>query len=407
VIGMAIPQEELEQYAHLLVEVGANVAEGQIVAINAQPQHLDFVRLLTKVAYERGARYVDIWVFDPHSKLHRVQNASEETLGWTPPWLDRRVEILVEEKAAAITLRGDAELGLLSSLDPSRVAKDRMPRLSSWFQLVSSEQVNWTIGAYPTEGWAEAIYGEPDIDRLWGELRTFLRLDSSDPVAAWNDHLAALEKRAQTLTERRFDGLRYRGPGTDLFVGLIANHVWQAARFTTRWGREHAPNLPTEEVFTSPHRMRTEGTISSTKPLEAAGSVIHDLKIRFEDGRAVEWDATQGKEIVEGQLTADEGACMLGEVALVDRSSRIGQSGTIFFETLLDENATSHIAYGGGFPSALPNGAEMTEDERLAAGINASGVHTDFMVGGEEVGIYGVAEDGSEEPIIINNEWQL
>jgi aminopeptidase len=404
---MPIPEKELEAYAHLLVEVGANVAEGQIVAINAQPQHIDFARLLTKVAYGCGARYVDTWIFDPHSKLHRVQNASEDTLGWTPPWLDRRVEMLVEERAAAITLRGDDELGLLSSLDPARVAKDRMPRLPAWFKLVSSEQVNWTIGAVPTEGWAEAVYGERDIERLWSELRTFLRLEAEDPVAAWSDHLAALEERARTLTEKAYDGLRYRGPGTDLFVGLIPGHVWQAARFKTRWGRVHAPNLPTEEVFTSPDRTRTQGTISSTKPLEAAGSVILDLKLRFEDGRAVEWDASQGKEIVEGQLTADDSANMLGEVALVDATSLIGKSGTIFFETLLDENATSHIAYGGGFPSALPNGVEMSEEERVAAGINNATVHTDFMVGGPEVEIYGVDRDGNEEAIILANEWQL
>ena len=404
---MPIPQQELEQYAHLLVEVGANVADGQIVAINAQPQHLEFVRLLTKVAYERGASYVDIWYFDPHSKVHRVTNAAEDTLGWTPPWLDRRVEMLVEEKAAAITLRGDAELGLMSSLDPTRVAKDRMPRLDAWFNLVASEQVNWTIGAYPTEGWAQAIYGEPDVDRLWGELRTFLRLDQTDPVSAWTDHLETLEKRARTITDRAFDGLRYRGPGTDLFVGLIQNHVWQAARFTTQWGQTHAPNLPTEEVFTSPDRLRTEGVISATKPLEAAGSVIEDLKIRFENGRAVEWDASEGKEIITGQLTADENSNMLGEVALVDKASRIGQSGTIFIETLLDENATSHIAYGGGFPSAVPNGGKMSPEERLELGINSSAVHTDFMIGGTDVEIHGVTKEGEEIPVILENEWQL
>ena len=279
---MPIPTEELEEYARLLVKVGANVADGQIVAINAQPQHLDFVRLLTKVAYENGASYVDIWYFDPHSKLHRVQNAAEDTLGWTPPWLDRRAEMLVEEKAAAITLRGDDELGLLTSIDPTRVAKDRMPRLSSMLQLVSSEQVNWTIGPVPTKGWAKAAFGEPDVDRLWHELRKFFRLDTPDPVAAWKDHFETLEKRATTMNERAFDGLRYRGPGTDLFVGLIPGHIWHAARFTTRWGREHTPNLPTEEIFTSPHRERTEGTISSSMPLEAAGSVITDLRIRFE-----------------------------------------------------------------------------------------------------------------------------
>jgi aminopeptidase len=404
---MAIPQEELEQYAHLLVEVGANVQDGQVVAINAQPHHLPFVRLLTRVAYERGAKYVDVWYFDPHTKLHRVTNADESTLGWTPSWLDRRAEALIEEKGAGITVRGEADLGLLSSVDPKRVAKDRMPRMPAWFKAVASEEMNWTIGAFPTEGWARTVYGEPDVDRLWGELKHFLRLDTPDPVSAWNDHLESLEKRARLLTDRAYDGLRYRGPGTDLFVGLIPNHVWHAARFTTKSGRVHAPNLPTEEVFTSPDRMRTEGTISSTKPLEASGSIVRDLRITFENGRAVNWDASEGKEILEGQLTADEGSSMLGEVALVDGSSPIGQSGTIFFETLLDENATSHIAYGGGFPTSVRGGSEMSEDERVAAGVNRSGVHTDFMVGGPEVEIYGIAKDGTEEPLIVDNEWKI
>lgn len=404
---MAIPNEELEQYAHLLVEVGANVQEGQIVAVNAQPHHLPFVRVVTKVAYEVGAKYVDVWYFDPHTKLHRVMNAPEDTLGWTPPWFDRRVEALVDDRAAAITIRGEADLGLFSSVDPARVAKDRMPRMPAWFKAVASEEVNWTIGAFPTAEWAETVYGEPDVDRLWGELKTFLRLDRTDPVAAWNDHLAGLEKRAQTLTDRAFDGLRYRGPGTDLFVGLIPDHVWHAARFRTKAGLVHAPNLPTEEVFTSPDRKRTEGTISATKPLEAAGSVVRDMRITFKGGRAVDWDASEGKEILGGQLGADEGSSFLGEVALVDGSSPIGQSGTIFFETLLDENATSHIAYGGGFPQAVRGGSEMSPEERLALGINESGVHTDFMVGGPDVEIYGVAKDGSEEPLIVNDEWQI
>lgn len=404
---MAISSDELEQYAHLLVEVGANVQDGQIVAINAQPQHLQFVRLLTKVAYERGASYVDVWYFDPHTKLYRVMNASEETLGWTPPWLTSRAEMLVEEEAAAITLRGEAELGLLSTVDPKRVAQDRMPRLPAWFKLVASQRVNWTIGAFPTEGWARSIYGEPDVDRLWRELRGFLRLDRPDPVAAWNEHLEKLEKRAETLTNRGYDGLRYSGPGTSLFVGLIPGHVWQAARFKAASGIVHAPNLPTEEVFTSPDRLRTQGKISATKPLEAAGSIVRDLSITFEEGRATSWDASEGKEILGGQLTADDSSNMLGEVALVDGSSPIGQSGTIFFETLLDENATSHIAYGGGFPSALPGGGEMSEEQRTGAGINVSGIHTDFMVGGPEVDIYGVAKGGSEEQIIVADEWKL
>ena len=405
---MPIPQEELEQYARLLVEVGANVAEDQIVAINGQPEHLPFVRLLTAAAYEVGAKYVDAFYFDPRMKLQRVLKAKEDSLSWTPPWLDHRAETLIKERGAVITLRGDADVNLLAQADPARAAKDRMPRLPAGLKVVTSGEVNWTIGAFPTEGWAKGVYGEPDVDRLWGELRSFLRLDQPDPVAAWNDHLEKLTKRAQTMSERAFDGLRYRGPGTDLFVGLIPGHVWQAARFTTNWGRVHAPNLPTEEVFTSPDKRRTEGVISATKPLEAAGSVVRDLKIRFENGRAVEWDATEGKEIVAGQLTADENSNMLGEVALVDGGSPIGQSGTIFFETLLDENATSHIAYGSGFPSAVRGGLEMSDEERAALGINTnSAVHTDFMIGGPEVEIYGVAKDGSEEPIIVNNEWQL
>ncbi|MGH2755124.1 MAG: aminopeptidase, partial [Actinomycetota bacterium] len=295
----------------------------------------------------------------------------------------------------------------LKGIDPRRAGMDNMPRLPSRMRLVHSEQVNWTIVAFPTPGWAEAIYGEPDVERLWDAVTRFMRLDQPDPVAAWDARLRELEERAAQMNERRFDAIHFRGPGTDLRVGLIPTSIWSSAGFATRWGREHAPNLPTEEVFTTPDARRVDGVVTSTQPLTHQGTVIRDLEIEFKDGEAVRVDATEGGEVVAGEMQIDPGARRLGEVALVDGTSPIGQTGITYFDTLLDENATCHVAYGAGYPHCVEGGAEMTEEEMDAIGLNRSVAHTDFMIGGPEVAVYGIAAGGGEVALILDNEWRL
>jgi aminopeptidase len=402
-----VNESELQSYARLVLSMGANVQPGQDVTINAMIEHAPLARVIAEEGYAMGARYVDIWYWDPHPKRSRIRHAPEDSLGWTPPWLDARSDYTAEHNSANISITGDPEPDLLADVDAARAALDLMPSLASRLKANMSGAVNWTIVPWPTAGWAETAFGEPDVDRLWGYLRSFLRIDQPDPVAAWAAHIERLISRAAQMNERAFDALHYRGPGTDFTVGLMPEGQWSAAEMTTNRGLRFRPNLPTEEVFTAPDRRRADGVVRSTRPLATGGTVVRDLELRFEEGVITDVNASTGADIVRGQLDADEGARHLGELALVDGSSPIGKTGVIFFSTLLDENATSHIAFGAGIPTALEDAAGLTTEERLERGLNHSKVHTDFMVGSSELEIDGITRDGERVPILSNEVWQL
>jgi aminopeptidase len=399
--------ERLKRYAELIVRIGANVGEGQDVNIEAHLDHAPLVRAITEACYRAGAHYVDVWYWDARLKRERILHAAEDSLSYAPEWLNERNRRLVASKGCSISIRGEAEPDLLSDLDQKRAGKDRMPVLDTRIELVQSEAVNWTIATYPTEGWANAIFGEPDVERLWADMLRFMRLDQPDPVKAWEEHLERLVARARLLSERKFDKIHFEGPGTDLTVGLLSGSIWHAAYFHTLDGRKHVPNMPTEEVFTTPDYRRTEGKVRATRHLPTAGTVVRGLEMEFKDGIAVNVKADAGKEIVIGQHEMDAGGPRLGEVALVDGLSPIGQTGTTYLDPLVDENATCHIAYGSGYPMCVEGGFEMTLEEREAAGINVSKVHTDFMIGGPEVAVHGYETGGAKVPIIVDDVWQL
>ncbi|MDQ3823870.1 MAG: aminopeptidase, partial [Actinomycetota bacterium] len=367
---MASPDRRLDRYADLAVRVGANVAEGQLVDVWGLVQHAPLMRAVTRAAYAAGARYVDVHYVDQHVRRAMIELADDEVLTWTPDWLLERARAMGREHAATVVVTGDPEPELLSDLDGERVGKARMKDLAEENLRQTNERlVNWTIVAYPNEGWARTVFGEPDVERLWEAVAVCVRLDRDDPVAAWREHVARLAERAAGMNERRFDALRFRGPGTDLTVGLLPGSRWESADAATVWGQKHVPNIPTEEIFTTPDPRRTEGKVRSTRPLGLGGTIVRDLELTFRGGRAVEVAATSGEEVVRTQLDADDGASMLGEVALVDGSSPVGRTGITFLNTLFDENATCHIAYGHGFPNAV-------EDSDGADGVNRSSVHT-------------------------------
>jgi aminopeptidase len=401
-------QELLQGYARLAVEIGVNLQPGQDLQVNCNPEHLELARAVADEAYRVGARWVDLNVTDPRVRRSLIEHGPEDELEWTPPWLLARLNDLAERQGAVLLLVGDAEPDLLSDLDQQRVAKARMKELRTrQLELVASGKLSWAIVGSPNPGWAEAVLGEPDVDRLWEAVGATVRLDEADPVAAWREHIVTLKTRAASLNGRRFDAVRFSGPRTDLTIGLTPNSRWLAAETRTAWGQMHVPNMPTEEVFTTPDRRRAEGTVRSTMPLVLQGTIVRDLELRFANGEIVDVKASSGEEVLRKQIETDEGSRRLGEVALVDGDSRVGRTGLTFLNTLFDENATSHIAFGQALTEAVEGGSTMTQEEMANVGVNESTVHVDFMIGGAGVDADGVDADGKAVPIIRENAWVL
>lgn len=403
-------QELMDRYADLALRVGVNLQPGQRLLITGLVENAPMIRAIAEKAYAAGAGHVDVRYSDQHVKRSMVMHADDETLTWTPPYLLKQTQDLADDKGATIWVSGDPEPDLLADLDQKRVGAARMLELQDLgTKLLNERATAWSIVAYPTAGWAETVFGAPDTDKLWDALARATRLYEDDPAEAWWQRVEQLGERADVLNKLRFDALHYSGPGTDLTVGLNPRGLWQSARFETAWGQRHVPNLPTEEVFTSPDYRRTEGVVTSTRPLHlpSAGVTVRDLKVRFQGGKVVDVEASSGKDVVKGELEMDAQAPYLGEVALVDKSSAVGQTGVVFAHTLFDENATCHIAYGTGFSFCLDGGDGLDREGLLEAGVNHSRAHTDFMIGGPELQIDGITPEGERVSIIAEETWQL
>jgi aminopeptidase len=403
---MTASPDRLVDYARLAVRVGLNLQSGQVLAVNALLEHAPLARAVAREAYAAGATYVDVLYTDQHVRRAHIQGAAEDALDWSPPWLVKRLEDLGAGGGALLGISGNPEPELFADLDGNRVGRARMREVSEASLRLTDGLCNWAIVAFPNEGWAQTVFGERDVDRLWDAVASAVRLDEPDPVAAWQTHMKNLVQRAGALNNRRFDALRYRGPGTDLTIGLHPDSTWLAASDEAH-GIEFVPNMPTEEVFTAPDARRTNGTVRSTYPLQLQGTIVRGLEIRFENGRAVDVRAEHGEQLMRTHIGTDEGAARLGEVALVDGASRVGRSGIVFYDTLFDENAASHIALGMAILQGVDGSSKLSPDERQARGINHSSIHTDFMIGSSEVDVWGVDAHGNETPILRSGDWVL
>jgi aminopeptidase len=400
---VAFDPATLERFADLAIGFAANVQKGQVVAIGAELGKEAMVRALAESAYRHGAQFVDVQYFDMHVKRARILYADEDTLDFVPSWYGQRLLELGRQRCARVSLSGPATPGLLDDLDPRRAGRDQLPFIREAGIVVNARTTNWTIVPYPTLGWARQVHpslpDEEALARLSEQILHVCRLDEADPVAAWQERSDLLVAAADRVTERRFDALRFEGPGTNLTVGLLPTTKFMAARFETIDGIDHMPNLPSEEIFGAPDPLRTDGVVRATKPLVIAGSIIKGLEVEFRGGEAVRIDAEEGAEVLRGYVARDEGSARLGEVALVDGEGRIGKLDTVFFDTLLDENAASHIALGESY--------RFTAGEEDHPRLNHSSIHVDFMIGGDDVAVTGVTATGEDVPVLREGAWQL
>jgi aminopeptidase len=393
----------IERLAELVVGFGVNVQPGQMLEVTADIGKEEVVRAIARRAYEAGAIFVDVTYFDLHVKRARLELASEDTLEFVPPWYGDKVLSMGENRAATVLLTGPSFPHLLEDLDPARVARDRLPSLKEYVTVINQRTVNWSLAPCPTPAWAKLVHPDLEDDdafeRLWDEIEHFLRLDEADPVATWDERMDELGRAGERLTALGLDALRFEGPGTDLTVGLLPSSRWLTARAETVDGIPHVVNLPSEEVFTTPDPERVDGVVAATMPLELQGFTVDGLRVRFEGGRAVEIDADVGADAVQELTRRDEGAGRIGEVALVDREGRIGPLQTVFYDTLLDENAASHMALGNAYESAVAG------DDVARA--NTSEIHVDFMIGSGNVVVTGLTRDGRQVPVLRDGAWQL
>jgi aminopeptidase len=383
---------------------GANVQRGQLVAITSAIGKEELTRRIAQAAYGRGAKYVDVLYWDQWVKRERIALADEATLDFVPPWMRQRLFWLSEEHAARITLSGPHAPHALDGLDPARAGRDLLPSIPESGEVVNARTTSWCIVPAPTRAWAELVYPQLESDEayetLWEAVAHICRLDADDPTAAWSTRSDELKEHARRLTGHRFDALRLRGPGTDLTLGLLSSSRWVGGDHETVDGLRHSANIPTEEVFTTPDPTRADGHVTATRPLELAGSIIRGLRVEFSEGRVVGIDADEGADALRAVVGKDEGASRLGEIALVDGLGRIGPLETVFYDTLIDENAATHIALGAGYEYGV-------EDADDVARVNESSVHVDFMIGSPDVEVDGLTREREIVPVLRQGIWQI
>ena len=404
-------EQKLDRLAEVAVRVGLGLERGQELVMTASLDALPLARRITEHAYRAGASLVTTLFIDDEAALMRYRFAPDESFDRAPAWLYDGMGAAFKSGAARLAIAG-ANPSLLSNENPDKVGRANRAVSIAYrpaLELITRHEINWTIVASATPAWAAAMFPKdaPDIAlaKLWDAIFASSRVDADDPVAAWKTHDAGLHKRAVYLKEKRYAALQYRGPGTDLTIGLAHGHEWQGGGSTAKNGITCNANIPTEEVFTTPHARRVSGHVVSTKPLSYQGSLIEGIAVRFEEGRIVEARATRGEEVLNKVLDTDEGARRLGEVALVPHSSPLSKSGLLFFNTLFDENAACHVALGQCYSKCFVDGAKLTPEQIAAQGGNASLIHIDWMIGSDKTDIDGIHADGRRVPVFRKGEW--
>src|SRR5580700_3772185 len=405
--------ENLDLLAAVAVNVGLGLKPGQELVMTASLDTVALVRRITEHAYRAGASLVTTLLNDEESALLRYRYAPDASFDRAAGWLYDGMAAAFKSGAARLAVAG-ANPSLLSNEDPDKVGRANRAVSMAYrpaLEIITRHDINWTIVASATPAWAAAMFPNdaPDaaLAKLWDAIFSTTRINTSDPVSAWKAHDAELHKRAAFLNEKRFSALHYRGPGTDFRLGLADDHLWLGGGTTANNGNYCIPNMPTEEVFSAPHKERAEGTITATKPLSHQGTMIEGIQVRFERGRIVEARASRGQEVLQKLIDTDDGARRLGEVALVPHSSPIAQSGLVFFNTLFDENAASHIALGQSYSSCLRDGDKLSPEELAARGANESLIHVDWMIGSAELDIDGITASGVAEPLMRGGEWAV
>jgi aminopeptidase len=393
----------IQRYADLIVRFGANVQPGQRVLVGSSVGKEQLTRAVATRLYQTGAVFVHVNYADPYIQRARIEYAAEEALGYEPDWVVQMLREHGEQHGAQIGLAGNPAPGLLAGLDAERIGRDQPPGRRQGLENLVRSANNWTLAPCPTPGWAALVHPhlEPDeaVTRLWEQVMHICRMDSDDPVAAWNDRVAELGRVKSALDALALDALHFEGPGTDLRIGLLPGSIWRGGFLTTSTGILHLPNLPTEEVFTTPDPERVDGVARSTKPRELSGAIIRDFTVRFEGGRVVDVQAAEGGDVLRAYCARDDGAARLGEVALVDSSGRVGPLDTVFYDTLIDENAASHLALGQGFDWAVGE----ADRER----VNRSEIHVDFMIGSDQVAVTGTTRAGDQVPLLAGGDWRI
>lgn len=403
-------EARLDRLAELAVKVGLGLQKGQEVVMTASLEHVPLARRITEQAYRAGASLVTTLFHDDQAALARYRLAPDDSFDTAPGWLFDGLAAAFRGGAARLAIVGDDPM-LLAREDPAKVARANKARSKAYrpaMELITTSAINWTLVAGATPAWARAVF--PDLDeatavaRLWDAIFAASRADAEDPVAAWAAHNAALVARRAMLNEKRYAALRFRGPGTDLVVGLAEGHAWSGGVTTARSGATGNPNIPTEEVFTTPHAAMTEGVVAATKPLSYQGTLIRDIRVRFEGGVIVDAQASTGQDVLRRMIDTDEGARRLGEVALVPAANPIAATGILFLNTLFDENAASHIALGQAYSKCFLD-QELSEEELARRGANRSLIHVDWMIGSPETDVDGIDAQGRAEPVMRRGAW--